>query len=258
MNTALVVADKYVINDLLIPAKYWLQKKTGKDVTAVHRRLVACFNQWQEEQADKKGMVKKYHGLPNGLLEWRSVVLDVPIASAKPWQCAGWHVKNEIDLAFHLWLEKYPPFDVLHKELGLQIFACVAIMESLKQEPDINSLLRVNGLLATHMVALLKISNEMVAEGLLVQRRIDAQKQELRRVQKEQAAMRKSQAEREGARIDQLAVAYIQAHPTHGVPEAVRHLREKCGIKLMPSTLKRKLKGIKSRALKQLAKDRHS
>ena len=83
--------------------------------------LNTLFALWKLEHGDR-------HPKRRGLL---FLGQEIPFAEAMPWQCAGIGVSNNIDLAFKLWIEKYPRFMETAKLAGIPtIFATILLYDT--------------------------------------------------------------------------------------------------------------------------------
>ena len=113
-----------------------LAKHVEKDAARrIEKDIHECFEAWKLEQADAKGEVETFYPLSFASLMRHPRGVARPASNVEPWHCAGLSVENEIDLAFKLWLDSYPPVDALLEKHGTcKLFAFCGLLASRQQD----------------------------------------------------------------------------------------------------------------------------
>jgi len=228
------------------PADHWLRKLDDENRDALVFEIVDAFRSWQERQADQSGQVRVETG--GGLLFPLKVEV-VSIAQAEPWQCAGPLVRNDIDLAFKLWLDDAVEFAevIARRDIGT-VFALIGAWST--RTAAHGSLIRLNGFLVTLIQGELEIAHRVGKEMFDELRDTAKRKKEsIRAVQKLRAQQLREQAQREHANIRQMAREFAENNPRPSRSEVVSHL-VRSGVKQKPSTLGRIIAGIVEEARK--------
>ena len=135
---------------LSAPCHRWVDHLSDDETKALPTAIWDAFKNWQLRQADPQGRVKVVNGW-TGLLSLPMTEALVPHGDVEPWQCAGPFVKNDIDLAFKLWLEDDPDFVALNKVCSLyEVFSIIGLWSARTAAPD--SLIRLNGFLVGALI----------------------------------------------------------------------------------------------------------
>ena len=137
-------------DSLSAPCHRWVDHLSDDEKKALTTAIWDAFQKWQLRQADAKGRVRIVSG-GTGLLNLAITETLVPHGDVEPWQCAGPFVKNDIDLAFKLWLDDDPDFAAVlaSHRLG-NVFAIIGLWSARTAATD--SLIRINGLLVGMLI----------------------------------------------------------------------------------------------------------
>lgn len=241
--------SEYEKADLLESAMYWLATEPKTRIRELGNELSQCFDGWKISQANSLGEVESFAAF--GLLSISQKGELTPVGMVQPWHCAGPYVRNEIDLAFKLWLESYLPFDALLKTFGIPlVFSYCALAASINPEVNIGSLIRVSGFLSKHLSQFAAIVSDMAMENFKLVKKRRAQNNALIKAREQSARIRKEKASEKLTAMRRMAHEYFQNNPSHGTAEAVLHVKKFSPLSL--STIKTKIKGVKAQALRSL------
>ncbi len=169
----------------------------------------------------------------------------------EPWQCAGGDVSGEIDLAFKLWLDGFPPFrDVLLRHGIGEVFSAIGLSD--KARASLDSMLRLNELLTSLLiddaVSYLRMAAANARHAHARQRSIKALDETGRQKSIE---TRRKNAQELNERIAQIARDYFRKHPSHELEDVIAHLRRwKEFSKLSDGAVRKRLKGVGGQALR--------
>jgi hypothetical protein len=177
----------------------------------------------------------------------------VPRGDVEPWQCAGPFVKNDIDLAFKLWLDDDPDFAaLLASHRWGNVFAIIGLWSARTAATD--SLIRINGLLVKMLV-------REVNEYLRLARYFNDELNTKERLKKESIAKARAKGNEDRSdRADELhqslrtaAFDYLLAQPLATNDELIPFLRDHGFQSLEASTIARLIAGVR-REVKQRLK----
>lgn len=116
--------------------------------SALWEYLKTVFLLWKIEHGDRSPKSGLLLGTP------------VEFETAEPYQCAGIGISNNIDLAFKLWAEKYPPFmKVIDTVTTPKVFAMLLLHET-NETVDFKSITNVRDLLHDYEKLTLKFEKE--------------------------------------------------------------------------------------------------
>lgn len=119
--------SKWTIKSIKDNARKDLEGISDEYRTNFVKLILLTFEQWKYDHGDRNPPAG--HGLLNTGV--------IPFDSAHPWQCAGLGVSNPIDLAFKLWLEKYPPFSKIVDIVPIErVFAFLIVLANSRTEGD--------------------------------------------------------------------------------------------------------------------------
>lgn len=230
-------------DSLSAPCRRWVDHLSDDEKKALTTAICDAFEKWQLRQADAKGRVKIVGG-GTGLLNLPITETLVPHGDVEPWQCAGPFVKNDIDLAFKLWLDDDPDFAAVlaSHRLG-KVFAIIGLWSSRTAATD--SLIRLNGFLVEMLVEELyeyrqraRSSNEEIDAG---KRRTKANLAKARDVARQEKT-RKATELRQSLRT--AAFDYWCAHPLASKKVVIAFLRKNGFDHREASTIARLIAGV--------------
>jgi hypothetical protein len=121
---------KYQIENIHKVAREMLTGFSDEYLISLDKYIESIFKLWQLERG------RKPNNTLGGLLGYK---LDQNNAEPltveecqnfKPWQCAGISVNNDIDLAFHLWLDDYDKFNGLVKDRKMENILAVLLLKT--------------------------------------------------------------------------------------------------------------------------------
>ncbi len=218
--------DQLERTDLIQVALPWIQQLGPRKRRAILRDVVRAFQAWKIARADDAGTVEVFT-MTLGLLA-QPVTPESPrsrrvaTAQAKPWQCAGLGVSDNIGLAFHLWLSAPNPFHDLLSRHGLaEVFATLTYQ--LRTSAWSHSLIRANGLLSSCA------HNETIVWRTVAEEayeKMGKRRAQLEDAQAKSRVTRPKAAKERHERARQMAVDYRRAHPLAKASEVIAHLRQ--------------------------------
>lgn len=141
--------DQITRGEIVAPAWVYFGRLTEADRTKLAEEIFELFEAWRTSKTSPNGTIDAWLGrdpdLPASLLNMRELQ-TVPASTLKHWQLGGQFDNNEIDVVFHLWAQKFLPFDRLLMRWGMaSVFSVVTVLNY--ERADITSLARVAGLL---------------------------------------------------------------------------------------------------------------
>ena len=226
---------------------YWTATMSESQRNRCLSQILDAFDSWKEAQTDANGMVPVSSG-GLGLLSPTVASELRPASQTPPWECAGPHVRDRIDLAFHLWFENFAPFQQLISEHRLPVvFAITGAMTWRDAAPD--SLVRLNGFL-THLLA--SEAHESAVDA--AKHRNSTRHLPSARIV---SAMNRSERSKDlFHKAHQMAVEYRRENPDADEDQIVRYLRKYDDFKVWKgeSSLRRAIKGS-LRSLTSLRRD---
>jgi hypothetical protein len=219
--------DQFERTDLIQVALPWIQRLGPQKRRAILRDIVRAFKAWKMARADVAGSVEIFEPTTLGLLGQAGLPgapksRRVAAATAKPWQCAGQGVSDNIGLAFHLWLSKPNPFhDVLSRHGIAEVFATLTYW--LHASARSRSLIRASGFLASCA------HNEVNGWRIVAERayeRLSKRQAQLEKARAKSRATRPQYARLRHERARQLAIDYRREHPSAQTPEVIAYLKQ--------------------------------
>ena len=245
---------EYQRSALLEVATFWTRKNSPEQLRKITGEILSCFEYWKVSQADSTGQVKVFHPLT---IEQLSSYPDGKLTRMKgvaPWHCAGPFVRNEIDLAFKLWLDSDAPFDaVINKHGTCQVFALCGGLAIRRKDVDADSLIRLNGFLSEHLVVYADMASEWIIKNSKSSEQRRRQDEGLKTAREISAQKRSEKAREQHENIRRMAFEYFQSRPADNVEAAIAHIGKY--VRLSPSTILATIKGIRAEALRSLNRD---
>jgi hypothetical protein len=109
----------YQVDEIKAEAEKHFQNWPANYKSALWEYLTSVFLLWKFEHGDRSPQSGLLLGSP------------VDFETAEPYQCAGIGISNNIDLAFKLWTEKYPPFiKAIETATTPKVFAMLLLHET--------------------------------------------------------------------------------------------------------------------------------
>jgi len=147
---------------LIAPCRRWSSDLSEGSLKDIASEILGVFRKWQSRQADGQGFVKVVSG-GTSLLSLPQTETLVPLGTVEAWQCAGPLVKNDIDLAFKLWLDADPDFTtLLHRHPVGRVFSLVGLWSWRTAAPE--SLIRLNGFLVGILIDDINLWREIAGQ----------------------------------------------------------------------------------------------
>jgi len=196
-------------DQLTAPCDYWANRLTDDQVLVIASGILDAFDAWKSRLVDEQGFLRTAPGI--NLLSLQDTALE--IAEAKPWQCAGPFVRNEIDLALSLWRDEDPHLNALIDEHGLgETFSVVGLWS--KPTAAFESLICLNQLL---VIVLSETLNAIDAgrKASLANARVVA------------SETRKNWGAANRTRVRMYACEYLTLHPLASNAEVVAYVKTK-------------------------------
>ena len=161
----------------------------------------------------------------------------------EPWQCGGPDVRNDIDLAYKLWLDDDAEFLRLIDKHGLgEVFAMIGVWSA--RTAAVGSLIRLNGLMTSLLQSEIVLARRAASTLLNSSRAAAAQKQQrMRDVQRARAVEQKESAEREHGDMREMALQFAMDNPRASQPQIIAHLQSK-GFSQARGTIARLIAGV--------------
>lgn len=230
-----ITLQDYERTGLVACCHRWSASLPDNEQNALVAAILDVFYKWKRRQADAKGLVKIVSG--GGLLSYPMTDSLVPVGDLEPWQCAGPFVKNDIDLAFKLWVENDQDFAHLLRSHPLaQVLSIIGLYSSREAAPA--SLINLNGFLVRELVyEALRSDAELNTKNLKKHESIS----KARAASKE---IRTSKATELHRSIRAAAIDYLIARPTATNGELIPFLREHGFEKYKPTTIERLIAGV--------------
>lgn len=121
---------KYQIENIHKIAREMLKVFKGENLATLDKYIESVFKIWQFERGRKPNNI--FTGL---LCNKHEQNKDEPLTVEEfeqfnPWQCAGIGINNDIDLAFHLWVEDYDKFKELLKNYRMERILAVLLLKT--------------------------------------------------------------------------------------------------------------------------------
>lgn len=246
--------SEYHRDVLIQPCFFWLREIDEETQDAMVGEIIEVFYAWRDAQADERGLVKTPSKNPlqalfeSGMLSSvkPSSIPLVPVKTATPLEVAGSEIHDDIDLAFKIWFENFPPFLSLIENRGLfPVFSLIGVYS--KRSARIPSLINLNRFLTEQLIALaigaIGLANEALA------RKHQAQDQ-LRNMRGKAAETKRSQARERRNQAREAAIDYFFKNPAAKYVEAADFLSGR-GVGTPGSVIKL-IGGTKTEALKLL------
>ncbi len=235
-------------------APFWTRKSSPEQLQIIVGDILGCFEYWKVSQADSAGRVMVFHPLT---IDQLSAYPDGEMMSANgvaPWHCAGPFVRNEIDLAFKLWIDSDGPFEAILNKYGhCQVFALCGGLAVRRKDVDADSLIRLNGFLGEHLAVYADVASEWVIANSKSSEQRRRQDEGLKTAREISAQKRSEKARQQHENIRRMAFEYFRSRPADHVDAAIAHIGKY--VRLSPATIMATIKGVRAEALRSLNRD---
>jgi len=230
---------------------YWIKRKKSDELQNTVSEIQQCFAAWKESLIDADGTIVTFSPLTLGMLSSYPNGIRKPADDVAPWHCVGLHVNNEIDLAFHLWLESNGEFEFILKKHGIPtIFSLCGFLASRNPNIHPDSLIRLNGFLTQRLAEFADVSTDLAVEYFGKVKQRNRQDDGLKQGRIQSAINRREKAAQRKKNIRLMAADYFRNRPSHGIEEAVRHIRRHHSISAV--SIRKAIKGVKTQTLRSL------
>jgi len=245
---------EYQRSALLEVAPFWTRKSSPELLRKIVGDILSCFEYWKASRADSAGRIRVFHPLTIDQLTSYPDGKLTPAKGVAPWHCAGPFVRNEIDLAFKLWLDSDALFGAILNKYGTcQVFALCGGLAVRRKDVDADSLIRLNGFLGKHRAVSADIASERVIENRKSSEQRHRQDEGLKTAREISAQKRSVKARQQHENIRRMAFEYFRSRPADHVDAAIAHIGRY--VRLSRSTIMATIKGVRAEALRSLNRD---